>query len=413
MPSRAALSSEADEPLIRADPVWRRLEQICTAETRRIDDLITDGNHSATITLAFARAVRQSGEAMLDTAFIFLVSDYLVADGSLRTVVERIRAGASGVVAGNFQIVAEDAIPLLRRSLDPASTAIVLPPRELVGWSLAHLHPATVANMVNFGLSHNAHTNRLFWRVDEHTLIGRFYLMHMIGIRPEVTDFVVGASCDYSFIPEMCPSGNVVALTDSDDYLVVEMQPREHEGKWLLPGPIEPKPLADSLSEWATAQHRGNVAHTIVYHAAERPPNLAQTVARGRCFRRRGARPPVARAASVPPSSLLDRLARLEPRPYPPAARQSGLGILARRGDAVGRPHRLAVARPQQAVRRPARCHAPASALARLWATARRLEEDHFQQRADASGGAAAGKLCALAHAQRRRHLHARSRPAD
>ena len=278
------LSSEADEPLIRSSRAWRHVEQICEAEIRPIDDLITDGNHSATITLAFARAVRQAGDAMLDTAFIFLVSDYLVADGSLATVVRRIRDGASGVVAGNFQIVAEDAIPVLRRSLDQASTAIVLPPRELVAWSLAHLHPATVANVVNFGLSHNAHTNRLFWRVDEHTLIGRFYLMHMIGIRPEVSDFVVGSSCDYSFIPEMCPSGNVVALTDSDDYLVVEMQPREHESKWLLPGPIEPHSLADSLSEWTTAQHRGNVAHTLVYHAAERPASLAQAVAEADAF---------------------------------------------------------------------------------------------------------------------------------
>ena len=285
LPTRfVLLTSETDELLIRANPAWRALEQICEAEIRRIDDLITVGNHSATITLAFARAVRQAGDAMLDTAFIFLVSDYLVADGSLRSVVERIRSGASGVVAGNFQIVAEDAIPLLRRRIDPASTAIALPPRELVGWSLAHLHPATVANMVNFGLSHNAHTNRLFWRVDEHTLIGRFYLMHMIGIRPEVTDFVVGASCDYSFIPEMCPSGNVVALTDSDDYLVVEMQPREHESKWLLPGPIEAKPLAASLSGWTTAQHRGNVANTLVYHAGELPPTLAETTAQADAF---------------------------------------------------------------------------------------------------------------------------------
>src|ERR1051325_10754167 len=145
------LSSEADEPLIRASPGWRHVEKICDAEIRAIDDLITDGNHTATITLAYARAVRETGEAMLDSAFVFLVSDYLVADGSLAAVVARIRDGASGVIAGNFQIVAEEAIPVLRRSLDPASAAIVLPPRELVAWSLAHLHPATVANIVHFG----------------------------------------------------------------------------------------------------------------------------------------------------------------------------------------------------------------------------------------------------------------------
>src|SRR5580698_8717391 len=83
LPTRfVLLTSEADELLIRANPAWRALEQICEAEIRRIDDLITAGNHTATITLAFARAVRQAGDAILDTAFIFLVSDYLVADGS-------------------------------------------------------------------------------------------------------------------------------------------------------------------------------------------------------------------------------------------------------------------------------------------------------------------------------------------
>ena len=92
--------------------------------------------------------------------------------------------------------------------------------------------------MVNFPLCHSVHSNRLFWRVDENTLIGRFYLMHMVCIRPELTDFVVGSSCDYSFIPEMCPSGKVYVMTDSDDYLVVEMQKRSHERNFVRLGAV-------------------------------------------------------------------------------------------------------------------------------------------------------------------------------
>ncbi|MBV8566955.1 MAG: hypothetical protein JO273_15990 [Methylobacteriaceae bacterium] len=278
------MTSDADAPTIRGHPAWRSLSRICDTKLMPIDDLITDGNHSATITLAYARAVRETGDDMLDTCFLFLVSDYVVAAGSLGNVVARIRDGASAVLAGNFQIVAEDAIPLLRHRVNPSSPYIHLPPRELVGWSLAHLHPATVANIVNFGLNHNAHTNRLFWCVDERTLIGRFYLMHMIAIRPEVTDFIIGASCDYSFVPEMCPSGSVSVLTDSDEYLVVEMQPRDHENRHLRWGPIDPKDLADSLSEWTTTQHRKNVDNVLLYHAAEVPPNLDEVMAQSDAF---------------------------------------------------------------------------------------------------------------------------------
>jgi SAM-dependent methyltransferase len=278
------LSSVADEAIIRSHPAWQKLERICTTEIQPIDDLITQGNHTATITLAFERAVRQAGAAMRDTCFIFLMSDYLVTDGSLKTVLATVQGGAGAVLAGNFQIISEDATPLLRQWINRASHEIVLRPRELVRWSLAHMHPATVANIVNFGLTHNAHTNRLFWRVDEDTLIGRFYLMHPIAIHPEVADFSVSASWDYSFVPELCPSGNVVALTDSDDYLVVELQRRDYEWENLQPGPIVPEKLAFSLAEWTTESHRRNIANTVVFHAADRPASLNAFIAQSDAF---------------------------------------------------------------------------------------------------------------------------------
>ncbi|HXC26661.1 MAG TPA: hypothetical protein VNV38_01805 [Stellaceae bacterium] len=285
LPTRfVVLSREADEELICSHPSWIALQKICPVEVAYIDDLITADNHTTTITLAFARAVREAGEAMTDTGFVFLMSDYLFADGALRTVASRFLDGASAILAGNFQIVAEEAMPAFESGVDPVSRAIILPSRDLVAWSLRYLHPATTANMVNFGLSHNAHANRLLWRVDENTLIGRFYLIHPFGVRPEVTDFIVGSSFDYSFVPEMCPSGNVVTLTDSDDYFVVEMQPRRHEQSNLRPGPIDEAELAMSLSEWTTAQHRANVGQTIIYHASEMSVGITDAVAEADAF---------------------------------------------------------------------------------------------------------------------------------
>jgi hypothetical protein len=272
------LTAEQDEDFIREHPAWQALERICDVEIVQIDDLIMDGNYSTTITLAYALAVRRTGEQMIDTCFIFLVSDYLMADGALGNVLKRMQTGVSAVLAGNFQIIAEEAIPLLTRKLTAGSVAMPVAPRELLRWTFNHLHAATTANIVNYRLSHNAHTNRLFWRVDENTLIGRFYLMHPIAIRPEVADFVVGSSFDYSFVPEMCPSGKIAVMTDSDEYLVVEMQPREHEVRHLQWGPIEPGPMGVSLAEWTTAAHRQNVKHTLVFHAGDNPPELAGAV---------------------------------------------------------------------------------------------------------------------------------------
>jgi hypothetical protein len=268
------LTSATDAKAIAEHPGYRLLSSICRTEIQLIDDLITGDNYSTTITLAYERAVRATGPELCDTCFFFLISDYLVAEGSLKNALSRVLAGASGVLAGNFQIIQEDAAPEFYERFEQDGPEIKIPPRQLMRWALEHLHPMTAANMVNFPLSHSAHTNRLFWRVDPDTLIGRFYLMHMICIRPEVDDFVIGSSCDYSFIPEMCPSGLVEVLTDSDEYLVVEMQPREHEKGFLRIGAFQPTALAHTLSEWTTARHRENARSTLVFHAKDLPASL-------------------------------------------------------------------------------------------------------------------------------------------
>ena len=195
----------------------------------------------------------------------------------------------------------------------PEVTAI--PPRHLVDWGLSHLHPATVANTVNFGALRNIHSNRLFWRVDGRTLIGRFFLMHMICIRPETTDFIIGSSCDYSFIPEMCPSGNVEVITDSDQYLVIEMQPRAHKSNFLTAGAHQPAILARSLSEWTTEQHRRNASNTVVFHADALPEKLSATIAEADAFLAQVSERMSPRARSPGPS-LLGRGDRLLPRSH-------------------------------------------------------------------------------------------------
>ena len=66
---------------------------------------------------------------------------------------------------------------------------LALPPRDLMRWALNNLHPIALANIVNIPFSHNSQANRLFWRVDSNTLLGRFYLMHMLCVRPEIDRF--------------------------------------------------------------------------------------------------------------------------------------------------------------------------------------------------------------------------------
>ena len=278
------LTKFEDECLIRQHRAFRQLCEVCPTEIRLIDHLITGSNYSTTLTLGYTEVVRATGAEMLDTCFFFLVSDYVIADGSLRSVLHRMLSGKSGVLVGNFNVVLEDALPWLQERLNRSTDALAMHSREMLQWAFNYLHPTTVANTVNIPFNHNTHTNRLFWRVDGRTLLARFYLMHMICVRPETTQFIIGSSCDYSFIPEMCPSDNVEVITDSDDYLVVEMQPRTHESRFLKSGPLRTKALAKSLSSWTTARHRENSHYSVVFHAGPLSSAYAEAAAQAERF---------------------------------------------------------------------------------------------------------------------------------
>ena len=273
------LTSSTDAADLNDHAAIHYLRSVCDVEISVIDDLITGGNYSTTITLAYARAVRATGDAMLDTCFFFMISDYIVADGSLANVLARMQAGYSGVVAGNFQVVEESAKGSFFKTFDSGKPSMIVRSRELMRWALDHLHPVTLANMVNFPLCHTAHTNRLFWRVDDNTLIGRFYLMHMICIRPEIADFVIGSSCDYSFIPEMCPVGKCAC---ADRFRRLS---RRRDAESAVMNAIScdlaasrQSVLAASLAEWTTATHRKNAHSAVIFHAADLPPQFDKSV---------------------------------------------------------------------------------------------------------------------------------------
>src|SRR6202035_4797380 len=92
------LTSVDDVPLIQEHRSFKRLSAVCKVTIHPIDHLITDTNYSTTITLAYAEAVRDVGDTMIDTCFFFLVSDYVVADGSLANALKCMQQGISAVV---------------------------------------------------------------------------------------------------------------------------------------------------------------------------------------------------------------------------------------------------------------------------------------------------------------------------
>lgn len=266
------LTRAEDAERVSCHPAWKALQDICAVEVHSIDDLISRSS-ATVITLAYARDLRARQASLGDICFFYLVSDYVVADGSLAHVYERIGKGAGAVLAGNFHAVAEEAGPLLAQKRE--NCVLRVSSRELVNLGLSCLHPFTAGSMVENGKSLSASSNRLFWRAGDSGLIGHFYVMHMVAIRPDVSDFLVAAPSDYAFAPELCRTGTIEKITDSDEYCVLELQRRaQNESQ----DSVSLEDMGQAIAKWATERHIKNAESAVLFHAEEITPRFADVV---------------------------------------------------------------------------------------------------------------------------------------
>lgn len=278
------LTDEVSVPIFKRTPLFEDLRKICAVRFILIDDLIVKGQYGVTLTLAYARAVMDSGEAQTETYFIFMNSDFVLSDGSLLHLGERMKAGEPCIMAPSLRGRQTELTAQLRRQYDPVNRTLSLRPREMVRMTFDHLHPTVVAKMVTQDHITCTTTNQLYWQVDESTLLGRHYLIFMLAIKPERPMPLVTSYCDYGFVPELVPSGDFSIIDDSDSFYMLELQPADQEAESLRWGRLNTRNAVATLAEWTTKEHRAFAEIDVVFKADDPPTSLPQERAAFRDF---------------------------------------------------------------------------------------------------------------------------------
>lgn len=258
---------------------FRRLQEICPVRFILIDDLIASGVYGVTLTLAYARGIRSVGAEQTETYFVFMNSDFVLADGSLASL-PALMEQTPCIMAASLRGQVEAILPVLRQKVCPQSHHLALPPREMVGLTLKHLHPTVQAKRVDQNILSCATNNQLYWQIDDETLLGRSYLIFMLAIKPEIPMGPVNSYCDYGFVPELVPSGRLHVIEDSDQFFMLEMQPAAQELEMLGLSSKSRAAMAKELQGWTTREHRVTARHDTIFHSGDLPPDLGE-------FRRR------------------------------------------------------------------------------------------------------------------------------
>jgi hypothetical protein len=259
-------------------PAFQKLRQLCEPKFIEIDDLITSDSHlyGITLTLAYQRAMSSCGEDMKNTYFMLMNADFILANGALKTLARLILKGEELILVSSIRSVSEDVEPLLKERMK-TGLALDLEPRDLVRIALQHPQRTHVAKLKNQTVTHTSHPNQFFWKHDEHTWLGRVFLMWIMCIKPGCFKQGINSFSDYGFIPELCPSVKEHILDDSDDFFMLELQNRESEAHLIQLGAYHTPSAVRSLSSWTTTEHRRVAQHDLLFHSEGIPGSIGTT----------------------------------------------------------------------------------------------------------------------------------------
>src|ERR1700730_14435279 len=152
-------------------PTVARIREFCPVRLVRLDDLIvSQDKYGMTLTYALHRAFSDLGPAMIEHWQIFLNADFILADGSLRTVIDHLARGERIVASPSYCTIAEEVIPELRKHLDAATSTLSISHRELAQLILQHRHTVIRGKTVNQSDFHMRYADQFYWSVDESTL---------------------------------------------------------------------------------------------------------------------------------------------------------------------------------------------------------------------------------------------------
>lgn len=259
----------------KRDPGILRVIENCNVRLLPIDDLLCP-HYGMTLTYAFVRGFADLGPAITDTHLVFLNSDFVLADGSYRTLADKIEAGERLVVSPSYCMNLESTIGVLRQAQNSETQAIALPPRTLADLILRNRHNTIRAKTINQRLFRMHRYDQFFWHVDDRTLLARQLPIAVVYMRPERALTELLTYWDYGLLSEYCPTLKPCVLGDSDEFLMAELRTRDTFREHIHLGWANVDEIATDLATFTTKDHRDYGRFTLCLHAADVPENIAE-----------------------------------------------------------------------------------------------------------------------------------------
>jgi hypothetical protein len=268
------LTAKVHFSTVQAAPSFRKLQSICEAKLIEIDDLVfTTAAYGHSLTWTHFRGFEDLGDAVTETNLLFFTADWIPADGSYRSLIKPLQNGDRLIVSPSYCAISEDIIPLLREKLDAEQQTLSIQPRELAELAIKYRHNSIRGKTINQNLFHMDVPDQFYYLVDNETMLSRQMPIAIVCMRPERRLTEPTTFWDYGAISELCPTSVPLVLSDSDDFLMLELRGKTTYSEGLNFGGVSRERIINKLGSFTTKDHHDYGRHTLVLHSKNLPTN--------------------------------------------------------------------------------------------------------------------------------------------
>jgi hypothetical protein len=272
----ALLTEERFFDRIRQHAVVRELERHCRIKLLAIDDLIAAPLYGLALTHALYRGFEDLGARVTQTALLFINSDWILADGSYRSLLNHLRGGARLINAPSYCVVAERVAPEIRSRLERGNGILSIPSREMAALAIRHRHNTIRGKTLNRKLFHMDVVDQFYWLVDPATMLCHQMPVAVVCMVPEFVPAAPKSFWDYGITLELCPTTRPVVLADSDEFLMIELRGEDTYSEGLRMGWPTLEQVGRQLATFVTQDQLDFAGHQLCLHANDLPANVEQ-----------------------------------------------------------------------------------------------------------------------------------------
>lgn len=252
------------------------IQKQCPADLYTIDDLVANRiGYGHSLTHILYRALHSAKQPPYETTFLFLNADWILGAHCFEALIEPLKRGERLIVAPSYCAISELIKPILLATKDRDTQILALEHRDLADLIIRYRHDTIRAKTLTQTELHAEAFDQFYWTVDQHTILGRQMPIAVVCMRPEIVADQPRTFWDYGVVSEMCPSIRPVVMTDSDDFLMMELRSAATYKQNIRFGPPDRDEIISVLSRFTTKDHRDFGRYTLVLHSHGLPDVLA------------------------------------------------------------------------------------------------------------------------------------------